>query len=233
MDITANRPLALASFFSELPRPLRDLVIESGRIVRFRAGASIHNRGDMERSFAVIEEGRVRFSRTNLNGDVRILSVLGAGEAFGELPLFAGVPRAYDAFAASDVGLRVLGHETMARLLAGPSGLRDHVLRHVARQLLVVLDMLEDERNLPLRVRLAKALVNLAQTVVDKEADSDQSVTLSVKQSDLSDQLSVSRIAMGNALADLKAKSLIETGYRTIRIGNVSRLSEWVHQHDQ
>ncbi|MEZ5709136.1 MAG: Crp/Fnr family transcriptional regulator [Blastomonas sp.] len=219
--LAVARPLVLGSFFPGLPQEARARIMAMGRVEHRRDGAWIHQRGDHGKFFSIIERGAVRFSRLGLSGEVRVLATLGTGEAFGELPLFAGVPRAYDAQAIGDTMLRILSHDEMDRLLAEDGEVRSQVLRHVSRQLLIVLELLEDERSLPLRARLGKSLLAMLR-------QQDGAARIRIRQSDLAEQHAVSLVALSKALAELRGEGLVMTGYGWIDIPSERALTQWL-----
>ena len=221
-DDTRQRPIQLASFFAGMPEDLRALISASGHIADYKKGQIIHQSGDDGGDFSIIESGSVRFSNVDIEGNVNVLAVLETGEAFGELPLFAGIRRAYDADAFSDCRLRVISKAQLGQSMENEPRIRDHILAHVTRQFYRALQLLDDERRLPLKVRVAKNLLVRATT-------HSGSADIRIKQGELADELAVSRVAMGKALAFLSAQGFLRTGYGKIEILDVEALSGWIN----
>lgn len=220
--------LSLASFFAGLPEAQKSAVMAAGRSVHYPEGASIHRRGDAGDSFSIVERGAVRFSRTDSEGETIVLATVGPGEAFGEISLFAGLPRAYDAEAVGPADIRALRRAELDELIAREPAIRDHLLRHITRQLVTVLDLLDDERRLPLPVRLAKLL--WARTA--RAAAEGSQLVLPHTQAALAEELAVSRVAMSKAIARLAAAGLVATGYGRITVTDRAGLAEWIARHD-
>lgn len=220
-DELVQTPLHMVSFFVGMPEDLRNVMSSAGHIAHYKKGQIIHQAGDDGEQLSIITGGSIRFSNTDREGNINVLAVLEQGEAFGELPLFAGIPRAYDATAARDCELRVISKAELGRLMDDEPRIRDHIIRHVTRQFYRALQLLDDERRLPLKVRLAKNLV--VRTAVRAG-----STEIRIKQDELADELAVSRVAMGKALAYLSQEGLIRTGYGKIEILGVEALSHWI-----
>ncbi len=216
-----TRPLQLASFYTTLPQELRDAINAQGHIVTFKKGQMIHQSGDSGQEFTIIESGGVRFSNTDVDGYTNVLTVLTTGEAYGELPLFAGINRAFDAYAAEDCRLRIISKTQLDRLMDSHPKLRDYIIGHVTRQFYRALQLLEDERRLPLRVRLAKNLL-------EKAGHAQGRVEMPVRQSDLAEEMAVSRIALSKALKVLAEQGLVKTGYGSLEIRDINTLIEWI-----
>lgn len=215
----AARALQLPSFFGGLPETLREQLRAAGQRSLCPQGRLIHGRGDPGTSFSIVETGAVRFSRTDLDGATIALATIGPGEAFGEISLFAGLPRAFDAYAAEPTVLRVIAASSLDRLFDSHPDLRTHVLRHITRQLVAVTDLLDDERRLPLNVRLAKQLAARAQRGM---------TTIDVTQVELAEDLAVSRVAVNHAIRSLARQGLVVTGYGRLRIPDLIALDRWV-----
>jgi len=220
-DDNIQTPLHLVSFFVGMPEDLRSIMSNAGHIAHYKKGQIIHQEGDPGEKLSIIKTGSVRFSNTDREGNINVLSVLEEGEAFGELPLFAGIPRAYDAAAAQDCDLRVISKTELGRLMDDEPRLRDHIIRHVTRQFYRALQLLDDERRLPLKVRLAKNLVTRSAVQAGK-------TEIRIRQDELADELAVSRVAMGKALSHLSQQGLVRTGYGKVEILGIEALSSWI-----
>ncbi|WP_164115626.1 Crp/Fnr family transcriptional regulator [Sphingorhabdus sp. Alg239-R122] len=216
-----TRPLQLASFYTTLPEELRHAISAQGHIVAYEKGQMIHQSGDSGQEFTIIDRGGVRFSNTDMNGYTNVLTVLTAGEAYGELPLFAGINRAFDAYAAENCRLRIISKIQLDRLMDSHPELRDYIIGHVTRQFYRALQLLEDERRLPLRVRLAKNLL-------EKAGHAQGRVEMPVRQNDLAEEMAVSRVALSKALKTLAVQGLMQTGYGSLEICDVDTLIEWI-----
>lgn len=85
---------------------------ESANLV-WPAGSLVVARGSDADGLYIVLSGRVRVLE---NGDAEV-SVLGAGEFFGEFSLLLGLPRQHDVVAAEDAELMIVPKETIERLL--------------------------------------------------------------------------------------------------------------------
>ena len=102
------------------------LLAQVGRRQHFAAGALIQQRGDAGGGFWLIEQGTVSVCRFGGDGDITVFGIMGAGDLFGEMAHFAGVPRQVDAVADEDVVLLRIEASLIDRLLDTEIG-RAHV----------------------------------------------------------------------------------------------------------
>ncbi|MEM1133941.1 MAG: Crp/Fnr family transcriptional regulator [Pseudomonadota bacterium] len=202
-------PLQLQSFFGALPEELRTIVASAGRARDYSDGAIVHRRGDKGLGLSVIEQGAVRFSRVDQEGSVAALTYLQPGDAYGEFAVFGDMPRAYDAEAVGPTRIRLIPATALEQLMDEMPDLRRHILQHLTRQLFRALTLLDDQRQLSLDKRIAKALT------ARSNADGD---SVAITQEALAEDMAVSRVGLGKALNKLIEAGLIKTGYRRLMI---------------
>lgn len=203
-----------------MPEDIRAAVESAGVLVRYRNGATIQDRGQRKPGLSIVTEGAVRMGVTDAEGQRSTYVVMQPGDCFGEMTLFLDIPRTLDAVAVGDTAIREVSRDRFTRLLDAQPALRDHLLKSLARQLSLALEMLDDERRLPATARLAKTLLALA--IPDGEGH-----VVRASQSDLAETIATSRVTAGKALAELAALGLVETAYRAVRIVDRRALQNW------
>ena len=218
-----NFPSDGGAFFASLDPQLFEKVERAAVRKSVSDGLQIHGRGDPADSVTFIESGSIRLSNVGIDGK-RITTVrLGSGSAFGLLAIFAGGPRSHDAHAIGETELLVLSARRFIRLIDQEPAIRDRLLTYLSIRLTAALSGLEDERRLPLGVRLAKLLIRIGGTsgVVERSQES------------IARELAASRVAVGTAIQELKRKGFLSTGYRQLVIQNSTALQAWVDSHLQ
>lgn len=192
-----------------------------GALVRYKPGQLIHQRGDRKPGLSIVVSGAVLFSATDADG-VRVATTrMNPGDSFGEFTLFAGLPRTHDATAVGVTEVNQIARAQFFALLDRRTDLRDHLLRHLTRNLYLAVGWLDDERRLPLRIRLGKRLLEYGAGQADERR-------VRITQADLAEALGVSRVALGQAVAFLRTQGLIETAYGAIAIPDADALSLWI-----
>lgn len=88
MNLTEH--IAAIPLFEGLPNDqieeLTDIVVDQ----TFKRGLSIFSEGDEATGFYVVASGKVKIYKSSPDGKEQILHIFGPGEAFGEVPMFAG-----------------------------------------------------------------------------------------------------------------------------------------------
>lgn len=88
MNLTEH--IAAIPLFEGLPtdqiEELTDIVVDQ----TFKRGLSIFSEGDEATGFYVVASGKVKIYKSSPDGKEQILHIFGPGEAFGEVPMFAG-----------------------------------------------------------------------------------------------------------------------------------------------
>src|SRR5882724_177045 len=86
-----------------LPAELRRLVVDSVTPERFSFGSTVVREGDEADAFYVMVTGRARVLKQGQNGEELSLSILRAGQSFGEMALLEYGRRGATVRASSDV----------------------------------------------------------------------------------------------------------------------------------
>ena len=213
-------------FFRDLSPVLRRSLLEIAVVRTYRDGAVIHRRGDRSRALSIVRSGAVRMSNIGRDGREVTLATLAPGESFGEFTVFADLPRQFDLTARGETVIESINHRRFQVLLRSSPALSQHVIRHLALRLHQALELLDDERRLPLPARLAKRLWQWS-LLADEQGD------IVATQQELADELAVSRVALSAAIHQLVAAGLISTGYGRICITDPEQLEAWVEKQSQ
>jgi CRP/FNR family cyclic AMP-dependent transcriptional regulator len=206
-----------------LPPDLTQRLRDAGRPVRYADGRLIHARGDDKPGFSLVRSGAVRLVKPRADGGELTLAVIGPGFGIGEATLFAGAPRAYDAYAAGDTVIDQISKRAFDRILDDDPRLARAMLSSLTRRLYSALSFLDDVRSLPLIVRAAKLIAGM-------NASAGTPGQIVCRQSDLAFTLGVSRVSIGKALTELQNHGLIRLCYGVIGVPNPGALNAWIRR---
>lgn len=201
----------------------RSCIAALGERRSYRDQEVIHERGDDGASLSIVIEGSVSLYRIMRDGHIIFASSVLAGQNYADA--VSGVARTHRAIAQ---GATIVDHYDQAAF--------DEILNHhpailralyqvSSYRLALAIEMLDDFRILPTRVRLAKMILRMA-----KASPSDR-VVLS-KQEDLAQILGLSTVSVIQNLKLLAAEGLIATGYRQIKVPDLDRLELWIKAVD-
>jgi len=127
-----------------------------------RAGTHVFSRGGQPSGWYGIVEGEVRIVTSSAHGGEIMLTILDAGDWFGEIALLAGRPNSHDAVARLDCELAFIPTTSFRQLLAQEPELASRLTALLAQRLQFLIDVVEDFTALPVSARLAKRVIGIA-----------------------------------------------------------------------
>lgn len=213
----------LAAFDEEAAAALR----AAGTVRRFRAGEVLFHEGDPSNYVTVITAGEVKVSSVQEDGGETVLAIRGVGDLIGELSAIDSRPRSATATALTAVEAVVV---PAAAFEFSHSGAAVALLRTVVARLREA-DRQRVEfgshHSLP---RLARRLVQLAETYGRPTPEGTIRIELPVTQEELAGLVGASRESVARALRTLRAGGVVSTARRTITVLDLDRLSNLARQ---
>ncbi len=103
--------------FGQLPKEKCDEIIRAMENRVIAPGTIIFRQGDPGDGYYIVQSGKVRVFREDADGLETELSVLGAGESFGEMALLTGEVRSASVEAVEETRLMVLSKKQFDRIL--------------------------------------------------------------------------------------------------------------------
>lgn len=197
--------------FSALPDALRRELAQNALRREYLDDQIIQQRGERARGFYLIETGSVAVGQFLRSGDFRGVAILGPGDSWGELAMFAKQPRVVDAISRGKSTVRIIGEVQFETMLAThPSVMRD-LLSAMSNQMQEMLNIIAGIRRGSALPRVAGLLVSLAGT--DPAHNS-----VAITQSELAELLGLTRATVNSALGELQSWGALERSYGAIRI---------------
>ena len=208
--------LARSAHFGTLSAEALDRLTTLSRMRHARHGERLGAPDGRDDQLWIVVSGAVRISTRPREASREVVhAVVGPGSYFGLANAVGHGPYTLDAraFGATDLavvdGTRLqAGLEQYPRLWRRVSALLTHRLK-------LALDIIADNRALPLPERLVRRLIGVA---VSSEALEGTQPTVSMTQGDLARMLDAGRSKINLALKRLEAQGLLRTGYRTITL---------------
>jgi len=148
--------------FSELSeRELQD-VAALAQVQKLDTDTTVFHEGDPADSIFVVVNGRVKIVTTSTDGKEFILSVLGAGQIFGEMGLLEEAPRSASVSTITDVELLVIKHDDFDHLLKTSPGISRKLMAILSRRLRRANSKMESLAYMDVAGRLARYLLDMA-----------------------------------------------------------------------
>lgn len=218
MDVLDFATIPLREY---LPEAVYTTALERAHRVKYEDGQALHARGDQPGRLRIVASGAVRFGRFTPDGSFNLLTMLGPGAHYGDLPAFLGATRVNNAYAVGPTEIDVFDQRVLDDLLINQPSFARGLSNANAARLIGMMELYDDVRTLTVEERLAKVL--WYHTGRGEHHDG-----VACLQRDLSELLGVSQVAIGKALKHLARAGLVEPGYRCVRIPDKGRLEQWL-----
>jgi CRP/FNR family cyclic AMP-dependent transcriptional regulator len=193
---------------------------ERMRMRSFKRGEALFRKDDPGMHLYVVLAGAVKIALPGEFGQEALVSIMRAGDFFGELALFDGSPRSASATALEDTRAALLARDDfLAFLEAHPAAVRV-VLDALAKTIRRLSDRVEDLIFLDVPSRVAKYLLDLAQV------NGTAKLELTLTQDELAAFIGASRVSVNRVLGDLERREIIGIRRRHIVIVDPERLSK-------
>jgi CRP/FNR family cyclic AMP-dependent transcriptional regulator len=203
------------AIFGKLPTEDLDALLSHARVEHFPAGREIFAKGSPGRSMMAIVVGTVRISAAAPGGHDIVLTILNAGEVFGEIALIDGQDRTADATAIVDSDLLVLDHRDFVPFLERRADLCLLLLKLVCQRLRQTDRHVEEAMYGRLEDRMAKTLVRLAGGAAGP-------VTLRLSQQELAGMVGATRESVNKQLQVWQGAGMLRLGKRLIEIPDLA-----------
>jgi CRP-like cAMP-binding protein len=131
---------------------------------RYNRGEIIFHQGDVGTDLYILRKGEVTIRLSSPDGREVSLALLRRGAAFGELALLDEAPRSTDAVAREETALLSLNRKDFQRFLEERPQVVPALLAELSRLVRRVTQTVHDANFLDARARLARVLLDLAQT---------------------------------------------------------------------
>ncbi len=209
--LSANR------WFGALPMAQRKAMLAAAALVHLRSGEMLFRRGDPPGSFYCVVSGVLKASTLLEDGKEAILSLLEAGNWFGEISLLDNQPRTHDTTALGDAQVLVLPRAEFDALMRNArfAQLMSQLLAHRVR---LLYSMVEDATLRSTRARVVRRLLVLARG--DVSLNTSARAVLPVSQESLAMMLGVTRQTLSKEL-----KVLAREGALALRYGRIEVLA--------
>ena len=123
---------------------------------------TIFHEGDPADSIFLVVGGRVKVVTTSSDGKEFILSVLGAGQVFGEMGLLEAAPRSASVVSITEVELLVIKRDDFDHLLTLSPGISRKLMAILSRRLRRANSKMESLAYMDVAGRLARYLLDMA-----------------------------------------------------------------------
>lgn len=213
--------LSVNPWFGGLPIGERKAMLAAADVLQLRAGEMLYRKGDAASGFFCVVQGAFKVSTLGEDGREGILSVIEAGNWFGEAALIDGLPRPHDATAVQASVVLAIQPQGFKRLMQRSAFARGIAVLLCSR-VRVLYGMVEDAMLRSTPTRIARRLLTLARGDATQASDARTSVTVS--QEALAMMLGITRQTLSKELKVLVRDGVLSLGYGRIEIVSMVEL---------
>ena len=196
-------------------------MLAAADVVQFRAGEMLYRKGDVAGGFFCVVQGAFKVSTLGEDGREGILSVIEAGNWFGEAALIDGLPRPHDATAVQASVVLAIQPQGFKRLMQRSAFARAIAVLLCGR-VRVLYGMVEDAMLRSTPTRIARRLLTLARG--DATQASDARTSVAVSQEALAMMRGITRQTLSKELKVLVRDGVLSLGYGRIEIVSMAEL---------
>ena len=174
-------------------------------------GSTVMREGDAADCLYVVVTGRLKVLMGEADGKETILSIIGAGEFFGEMSLIDDNPRSATVTAIEPCELLAITRRDFRRCLVENSDLAMAVMRVLVRRLREADRKIGSLAMLDVYGRVARLLLDMSESV-----NGQRVVTKRISKQDIAKMIGASREMVHKVMKDLQVSGYIEVQGSTI-----------------
>jgi CRP/FNR family transcriptional regulator, cyclic AMP receptor protein len=186
-------PPPQANLLSDLPNQVSAELLARATPRRLTAGEVLFLAGDPGDGFYRLNEGLLKVSIASLSGSERILAILGPGSVVGDLTILDGKPRSASVSALRDCTLQFVSRTAFDAFAASQPEIYRYLAVILATRLRDTDQMVAAGSFLPVRGRVARALLDLAHAFGENVGGSRVLIHQKMSQSDLAAMAGIAR----------------------------------------
>ncbi|HET7848157.1 MAG TPA: Crp/Fnr family transcriptional regulator [Pseudolabrys sp.] len=202
----------------DLPEQLSTSLLASAKPVRLSADQTLFMAGDPGDGCYQVDEGLLKVSMVSPTGAERILAVLGPGSIVGDLAMIDGRPRSASVTALRECRLRFVSRSAFEAIGTQCPEIYKHLLRLLARRLRDTDQVVAAGSFLPVKGRVAWALLDLAKAFGHEVAAGRIVIRQKLSQSDVAAMAGIARENVSRILNEWMRLKLVTrlSGYYCI-----------------
>jgi CRP/FNR family cyclic AMP-dependent transcriptional regulator len=205
----AKELLGRLPLFKGLPDQALEDVTRSVRLRGYTRGTVIFHKDDPGSLLYVILKGAVSITLPSAEGKDLVLSILSAGDFFGELSLIDEEPRSATAVAVDDdTQTLILPREVFIELIRAHPQMAIQIMALLSRRLREADSLAQDSALLDLPGRLARRLLELAERHGRREGEGMR-IDLRLTQSELAALIGATRVATNRQLQRFQQQGVV------------------------
>jgi CRP/FNR family cyclic AMP-dependent transcriptional regulator len=209
--LTVTAGVALdSSILDGLPAPLIKRLLKGAEDVALQDGERLFGEGDAGDGCYWLRSGLLKVSVSSPAGEKRTLAILGRGSIVGEISMLDGLPRSANVHAISDCTLTFVSRSAFADCLRKDPALYRNISLTLAARLRQANDEAAAASFLPVKERVARTLLRLAQYLGEPTGASDIVIRYRISQNDIAAMAGLARESVNRTLNEWRRKGIVD-----------------------
>ncbi|MEK0314396.1 Crp/Fnr family transcriptional regulator [Cohnella sp. 56] len=204
--------LKQVSLFDKLNDAQLEQILRIAQRRSFAAGSTLFKEKDPGDIFYVVLSGSIKLFTRSAGGDEKVLSVVAAGDSFGELSLLDGLPRSASAQTLEPTLVLEIPSAGFMKLLQEHFDITKGILAELSRRLRQTNEHVNDLTFLDDRTRVMKNLIQLANQHGKRDGVFIR-IRLALNYDELAQMAGVSKQVLSDVLRELEAKGVLAFGH--------------------
>jgi CRP/FNR family cyclic AMP-dependent transcriptional regulator len=197
------------SLLSILPAALSTALFGQARTVNLARNQILFLSGDPADGCYLVHDGLLKVNMVAPSGAERVLAILGPGTLVGELSMIDGAPRSASVTAIRDSKLGFISRATFDAFTRTHPDIYRHMTSLLARRLRDVDDVLTATSLLPLKGRVARALLSLSEAFGKDVGSGRILINQKVSQADIAAMAGIARENVSRILQEWTRQALV------------------------
>ncbi len=195
----------------------------------YKKGEYLCHEGDVLATLFIVNEGRVKLSKFNVDGKEQILNLIGEGEIFGEYHLFSdSEPYNFSAIALGNAKICTLSKEHLDYLLDKHPSINSKIFAELSKKLIQTENLAQNLSSVNTDAKVAYVLIELAEKYGTPDGEVIH-IRVPVTREEMANYAGVTRETMSRKLNIMIKEGIIDTiGNKVILIKDHERLMEIV-----
>ncbi|WP_308634776.1 Crp/Fnr family transcriptional regulator [Paenibacillus silvisoli] len=186
-------------------------ILSIARKQSFTPGTVLFQENDQGAAFYVLLKGSIKIFTRSSSGDEKILSLIQAGESFGELSLLDGRPRSASAQTLENSAVLVISGNDFHNLLRGHFEITRHIMAELCRRLRDTNQHVYDLTFVDSRTRVLKNVILLANRHGTRTGNVI-TIKVPLNYDELAQLAGVAKQALAQVLRDLEDRKILTFG---------------------
>lgn len=215
--------LLSADWFGVLTPELQETVKYEGYEQKFKAGEIVAHKGQQATSWIGVATGLLKVSAVHQDGKVVMFTGVPAGGWIGEGAVIKRETRRYDIQAMRDSCIVHIPAPVFRLMLKQSIAFNHCIIDRLNERLSQYIAMMEIDRLHDPVARVARSIGTLYNPLLNPQLGA----SLGLSQTELGEQIGLSRQTVGAALKRLSCERLLEVGYAEILVKDLPALSTY------